>query len=323
VKIGVLLVLYQNLPFGDALKKAQEMGLEAVEIGVGGYPGNAHCNTAELLADEAKLADWKKTLDDSGLTVSALSVHGNPLHPQTAVADGFHQDWRNAVLMAEKLGVDTVITFSGCPGDQEGAKYPNWVTCAWPPDFQEILKWQWEEKLIPYWQTESAFAADHGVEKIALEMHPGFCVYNTETLLKLRQAVGENIGANFDPSHLYWQGMDPVACIKKIGQEGALFHFHAKDVHVDPQNAALNGTLDAKPYDDLAGRSWLFRTIGYGHGIQECKTIISALRTVGYDGAISIEHEDSLASVDEGFKKAVEVLQQAVFKEQPAEAWWV
>jgi len=323
VKIGVFSVLYQNLDFAEAVEKIKGFGLDAIEIGVGGYPGNDHCDTTVLLNDEAKLVEWKKILDDSGLELSALSVHGNPLHPQSDVAKGFHDDWRNAVLMAEKLGVDTVITFSGCPGDSEGAKYPNWVTCAWPSDFEEVLKWQWEEKLIPYWKQESKFARDHGVTKIALEMHPGFCVYTTDTLLKLREAVGDAIGANFDPSHLIWQGVDPVVSIKAIAAEDALFHFHAKDTYIDPQNKAMNGTLDAKPYTDIANRSWTFRSVGYGMSMSQWKDMISALRTVGYDHVLSIEHEDALASPDEGFSKAVELLKQVIFKESAGEAWWI
>lgn len=322
MKIGVFAVLFQNLPFEEALEKIKSYGCEAVEIGCGGYPGKAHCDPEVLLDDPAKFKAWKQTLDASGLELSALSVHGNALHPQKEVAKEFHEDWRNTVLLAEKLGCDTVITFSGCPGDSEGSKYPNWVTCAWPPDFQEILKYQWEEKLIPYWKEEAAFAKQHGVTKIAFEMHPGFCVYNPDTLLKLREAVGETIGANFDPSHLFWQGIDPIVAIKAIGKARALFHFHAKDTFVDPQNTALNGTLDAKSYTLLAERSWLFRSIGYGHGISTWKDIVSALRLVGYDGALSIEHEDALASIEEGLQKAVDVLKQAVLKEQPAEAWW-
>ncbi len=209
-----------------------------------------------------------------------------------------HETFEKTVLLAEKLGVTRVIGFSGCPGDSDAAKYPNWVTCPWPDDFSQIVRWQWEQKVIPYWQKAGKFAQEHGV-RICLEMHPGFVVYNTETLLRLREAVGEVIGANFDPSHLFWQGMDPIASVRKLGS--AIFHVHAKDCRIDPFNASVNGVLDTKSYGDEIHRSWIFRTVGYGHGHEFWKDFVSTLRMVGYDDVLSIEHEDSLMSVNEGF----------------------
>jgi sugar phosphate isomerase/epimerase len=214
-----------------------------------------------------------------------------------------------------------VIAFSGCPGDHPGARFPNWVTCAWPNDFLEILEWQWNERVLPYWSAEAAFAQENGV-RIAFEMHPGFVVYNPETLLRLREAAGDAVGANFDPSHLFWQGIDPVEAIRTIGQAGALFHFHAKDTYLDAANVRVNGVLDAKQYDRVLERAWTFRTVGYGHGEAVWRDIVSALRVVGYDGAISIEHEDILLSIDEGLEKAVRFLQGLLFREERPEAWW-
>ena len=194
------------------------------------------------------------------------------------------------------------------------------MTCPWPEDFSEVLKWQWEKVLIPYWKDLVPFAKKHGVNKIALELHPGFCVYNTESLLKLRDAVGEEIGANLDPSHLIWQGMDPVAVIKKLGD--AIFHFHAKDTKIDKYNTAVNGVLDTKHYSDEMHRSWIFRSVGYGNDLLYWKDIISALRLVGYDYAISIEHEDSLMSQNEGLSKAVDFLKQVITVENVGDMWW-
>jgi sugar phosphate isomerase/epimerase len=219
------------------------------------------------------------------------------------------------VRLAEKLGIEIINCFSGCPGDSDRAKYPNWVTCGWPPDFPELLEWQWEKKVIPYWKKEADFAASHGVNKIAFEMHPGMVVYNPETLLKLKDRVGENIGTNFDPSHLFWQGIDPVVAIRKLG--GMIFHFHAKDTYIDPVICPENGVLDTKQPDLVAQRSWLFRTVGYGHDYKTWKDIVSALRTVGYDLVLSIEHEDVLASPEEGLRKAVIFLQEILFEEEP------
>jgi sugar phosphate isomerase/epimerase len=291
-----------------------------VEIGTGGAPGNAHLDPAKALEDPKIIEDVKAALDKNGLTVSAFSCHGNPVHPNKETAENDHRDFINSCKVAQKMGVDTVITFSGCPGDHPGAKYPNWVTCAWPTDYLEILQYQWDEVLIPYWKKTAAEAAEYGVTKIALEMHPGFCCYNPRTLLQLREAVGPAIGANFDPSHLYWQGIKPVEALKVM--KGAVHHFHAKDTRVDEFNAAVNGTLETTRYDDILGRGWVFRTIGYGHDAYEWKSLISTLRAIGYDGAVSIEHEDGMMSVEEGLIKAIEFLKPILMYEPPAAMWW-
>ncbi|MBQ7542955.1 MAG: sugar phosphate isomerase/epimerase [Clostridia bacterium] len=321
MKLGVFTTLLSNLPLEKACAYFHDLGIEMVEIGCGGYPGSAHADPDVLLRDDAALAAFCDTLKKYDLSISALSCHGNPVHPDKATAKMYDETIRKTILLAEKLGVGQINTFSGCPGDHEGAKYPNWVTCPWPNDFSKILDWQWNEVLIPYWKDLAAFAEAHGVCKIALELHPGFCVYNTETLLRLREAVGPAIGANFDPSHLIWQGMDPVACIRKLGD--AIFHFHAKDTKVDKYNTAVNGVLDTKPYGDEIHRSWIFRTIGYGNDASYWKDMISALRMVGYDYAISIEHEDSLMSQNEGLTKAVSFLRDVLVTEDTGAMWWV
>ena len=313
MKLSVLANLYGTKTLDETLQILTGLGVHTVEIGAGGYPGKAHCNPAELLADEAKYNEFMATLKKYDVTVCALAAHGNALHPDKEIAKQFDTDFRNAVLLAEKMGVDTVITFSGCPGDHEGAKYPNWVTCPWPEDFLAILDWQWNEKLIPYWKETAAFAKAHGVTRIAFEMHPGFCVYNPETLLRLRNAVGDAVGANFDPSHLIWQGMDPVAAIREL--KGAIYHVHAKDTKVDTYNTAKNGVLDTKHYGDEIHRSWVFRTVGYGNGESYWRDLISNLKLVGYDRAVSIEHEDSLMSIDEGLSKAVSFLKTVIIND--------
>ena len=263
MKVGIFTVLFADRPFEQVLDMVAAEGCEAVEIGCGGYPGNAHCKPKELLKSEAKQKAFLKAVKDRGLVISALSVHGNPLHPQTKIAKAFHDDWRDTVQLAAALKVERVVTFSGCPGDSDRAKYPNWVTCAWPPDYPEILQWQWEEKLIPYWKQEAAFAKKLGIRKICFEMHPGFAVHNPEALMRLREAVGESIGANFDPSHLWWQGMDPAAAIRYLGK--AIYHFHAKDCRIvndAPQWLALGeGSVDwPGQFDALARdgyRGWI------------------------------------------------------------------
>lgn len=293
-----------------------------IEIGCGGYPGRAHCNPDILLEDEEELEKFKAVLRENQLEISALSAHGNMVHPVKEIADKFEDELTKAILLAEKLGVQVVNTFSGCPGGSKEDKMPNWVTCSWPEDFGAVLEYQWNEVLIPYWKEKTAFAKAHGVHKIALELHPGFCVYNTNTLLRLREAVGPEIGANFDPSHLIWQGMNPCACIRELGKHKAIFHFHAKDTKIDSQNCAVNGVLDTTHYGDERNRSWIFRTVGYGHGEEYWKAIISELRMAGYDYAISIEHEDSLMSGKEGLTKAIDCLKNVLFFEERGSMYW-
>ena len=321
MKLSVLTNLFASLSLDEALAKFEALGIEAVEIGCGGYPGKAHCNPEVLLADEAALNEWLATFKKHNIEICALSCHGNPVHPDKKIAKEFHDDFVNAVLLAEKIGIDTVITFSGCPGGSPEDKTPNWATCAWPDDYLKVLDYQWNEVLIPYWTETAAFAKAHGVTKIAFEMHPGFCVYNPETLLKIRAAVGDVIGANFDPSHLIWQGIDPVAAIRVL--EGAIYHFHAKDTKIDEYNTAKFGVLDTKHYGDEIHRSWIFRSVGYGNGLDYWRAMISNLRLVGYDKVMSIEHEDSLMTPDEGLAHAVAFLKESIIRDpKPTTMGW-
>ena len=321
MKLGVMNPVLRAMDFENALKYLNSLDVHAIEIGAGGYPGDFHLNPEELLASPEKVAAYKALLEKYDIEISAISCHGNPLHPQKEIADKFDKEFRGAILAAEALGVKTVVGFSGCPGDCENSLYPNWVVCPWPGDNLKILEWQWNEKVIPYWKDMAAFAKAHGIEKIAFEMHPAFVVYNPETLLRLRAAVGDIIGANFDPSHLYWQGIDPSAAIKAL--KGAIYHFHAKDTLIDKRNTEVNGVLDTKTYDKIDERAWVFRTVGYGHDKFEWNRIISTLRTVGYDGVVSIEHEDGLMSQKEGLEKAVAFLKDVLITEDPGSQYWI
>jgi len=321
MKLGVFMVLFGDRSFEEALDMAASRGLKAVEIGTGGNPGKAHCNP-DLLENKAAREQFKKAVESRGLMISALSCHGNPLHPQKALAQQDHDDFVKTVQLAELLEVPVVNTFSGCPGDHEDAKYPNWPVAPWPNDYQEVLKWQWENKVIPYWKEWGAYAEKHHV-KIGLELHGGFSVHTPGTLLRLREAVGEVIGANLDPSHMWWQGIDPVQAVAILGKAGAIHHFHAKDTTIDPINVNMHGITDMQSYTLMQDRAWQFRTVGYGHDMKTWADIISALRLHGYDYAVSIEHEDGLMSIDEGFTKAVRNLQQVIMEDSAAEMWWV
>jgi len=320
MKLSVLNAGLYQLDLEQACAFLERMGVQAMEVGCGGFPGKKHCDPEVLLHDDAKLKAFTDTFARHHIEIAAFSAHGNPVHPDPEKAKQYHNDFVNAILLAEKLGVKRIVGFSGCPGGGREDQTPNWIVSPWPDDFSRALEYQWQEVLIPYWKKTVVFANEHGIHKIALEMHPGFCVYNPETLLKLRAAVGDTIGANFDPSHLFWQGMDPVMAIRELGD--AIHFFHAKDTKLDQANIARNGVLDLKNYAKLNRRSWVFRTVGYGHGMVEWNSIISELRMNGYDDYISIEHEDGLMSGNEGMTKAIRFLQQVLITEKPGDMFW-
>jgi sugar phosphate isomerase/epimerase len=319
VRVGVFTALLGQLSLDDVLKKLKSNGVSTVELGTGNYPGDPHCNLS-MLDDEGSLMTFQQKLQDSGFSISALSCHGNPLHPDPEVRKGYQETNRKTILLAEKLGVPVVIDFSGCPGDNENAKFPNWVTCPWPPEYLEILEWQWDKEVTPYWTERARFAKDHGV-KIAIEMHPGFVVYSPETMLRLRAIAGDAVGCNYDPSHMFWQGIDPIAAVRLLGD--SIFHVHAKDTQIYDRNLPLTGVLDTKKYTDERHRAWIFRTCGYGHGAEWWKEFVSTLRMFGYDYVLSVEHEDSLMSPEEGLSKAVHFLDGLIIKDKAAAAWWV
>ncbi len=320
MELSVMSPVLAHMPLDEALAYLHSLGVDSIELGAGGYPGKAHLDPKDCLGTPEKIEELKSILKKHDMRISAIACHGNPVHPNKEIANKFHSEFVDAMKIAAELGVDTIVCFSGCPGDCADSKNPNWVTCAWPPEYLDILDWQWNEILIPYWKKTAELAKETGIKKFAFEMHPGFCVYNPATLLRLRAAVGDIVGANVDPSHLFWQGIDPVEAIRAL--KGAIHHFHAKDTRIDPRNTAVNGVLDTGSYGDVENRSWVFRTVGYGHGESVWNDIISMLKTVGYDGAISIEHEDALMSPKEGLEKAVALLKKSIIYEKAGEMWW-
>jgi sugar phosphate isomerase/epimerase len=319
MRVGVFTPLLAAFSLDDVLRKLKAKGIDTVELGTGNYPGDAHCKLS-MLEDSAARKAFQQKLADHGFSISALSCHGNPLHPDADRARHDREVSRKTIELAEALGVPVVVDFSGCPGDSPAARQPNWVTCPWPPEYLDILKWQWDEVVAPYWTRHAEFAAAHGV-KIAIEMHPGFVVYSPETMLRLRSMAGETIGCNYDPSHMFWQGIDPIAAIREL--DGAIYHVHAKDTQIYDRNLPLTGVLDTKPYTDERRRAWIFRTCGYGHGAEWWREFVSTLRMYGYDYVLSIEHEDSLMSPEEGLSRATSFLNEIVLREPPAAAWWV
>ena len=308
MKLGIITGIFAEKSLQETCKTVKEFGLEAIELGVGGFQGKVHCNPLELLNDRHEIAKFKKIIKESGLEISALACHGNPIHPQKYFAETHTRDLIKAIELAPKIDVKIITCFAGCPGAGEGARYPNWITCPWPPYFGESIQWQWEKIIIPFWVKMVKKAKKVGV-KFGFEMHPGDAIYNTETLLKLREKVGEEeIACNFDPSHLFWQGMDPIVCINKLGS--AIIHVHAKDCKINKKNVNYIGVNDWKNYKDTLNRAWTFRTVGYGHGLDFWKDFIFTLKKNDFNGFLSIEHEDLLMPVTDALVETINLLKQ-------------
>ena len=309
IPIGVFDPVYEHLSLDAMLDKVSALGLEAMEIGTGGYPNNRHCPLDELIADRAKAKAWQKKFEDRGIRVATLSCHGNPLHPDPKHAKKDIDTFRNTVLLAEILGVKVIVGFSGCPGGTSQDTQPNWITYRWPPEYAQMQDWQWKEKVIPFWKEQAKYGREHGVKRLAFEMHPNFVVYNPRTLLKLREAVGEEIGANCDLSHLFWQGCDPVEVIHFLGKQGAIFHAHMKDTVFFPENLNRFGVLNfAFETNELDLASETFRAVGYGHSASLWKSVVKAYMDVGFEGILSIENEDPILAGEVGVERAAYVL---------------
>lgn len=322
MKLGVFGPVLYDRSFEEAMDKVVDYGLDTVEIACGNFVGDKHCKPTILLHDSKKLRTFEKTIRDRGLMISALSCHGNPLHPSRKISSAHAEAQRNAILLAEKLGVERIVLLAGCPGDPGGSRYPNWALPGMTGlgEEERLWEWQWREKVIPFWQNEANFANKHGVDKICFEMHGGDVIFNPKTFFKLRKAIGKTAGVNFDPSHLFWQGIDSARAILALG--GSIYHVHGKDTYLSDQNVTLNGVLDASMKSGLSERSWYFRTTGYGHESLTWKSIVSTLRLVNYDYVISIEHEDPLMSREEGLRRSIEFLKGIIIRERAEGAWW-
>jgi sugar phosphate isomerase/epimerase len=317
VKIGLFTDGLQDLSLEAALGWVADHGIEAVELGSGNFSPALHCDLQRLLAEPEARRQLLETIRAHGLVLSALNCNGNVLDPHPGRKKRSQETFSKTIELAALLGLDTIVAMSGCPGEP-GAVYPNWVTCSWQAEFVDLLERQWAAEVEPFWQKAGQFAAERGV-RIAIEMHPGQAVYNTRTLLRLRQIAGPAVGVNLDPSHLFWQGMEPRVVIRALGRN-VIFHVHAKDTKIEPQEMALNGSLETRPNSAIGLRSWDFRTVGYGHGEEWWRDFVSVLRSVGYDGVLSIEHEDRFMGSREGIIKTVEFLKRVTLT-TVAEDW--
>jgi len=281
--------------------------VQDLEIGVGGYSGAPHCNAAELLANPRTLRQWQAIVDHAGLGISALNVSGNPLHPNPEIAQRHGDDLRAAIRLAAALGVNRIVAMSGCPGAAAADRSaPHFSGGGWLPDLEQIAEWQWRERVAPYWTEVAAFAhSEHPNLMVCFELHPGTYVYNFETF-KHVQELGPNLGVNLDPSHFFWQSMDPLAMIQALGDR--IGHVHGKDTMLHEHQMALNGVLDSRwpnPPDDMP---WNFATVGRGHDEDWWRRFVGLLRDQGFSGTISIEYEDPFVPADESVLESAQLL---------------
>ncbi|MCC7105331.1 MAG: sugar phosphate isomerase/epimerase [Chloroflexi bacterium] len=310
MKIGLFTDGLAHLPFAAALDFATARGISAVEIGTGNYSPAPHCDLSTLLTDHHAREAFHTALADRGLELSALNCSGNVLHPDPSVSGPSQGVFRDTVLLASLLGLDRIVTMSGCPGAPDGSRLPQWVTLKWPPEMARLLNWQWDDVILPFWREQAEFARSHGVRRIALEIHPGMAVYNPPTLLRLRREIGPTIGANFDPSRFFWQGMDPSSVALELS--GCVFHSHAKDTFVDRRAVEMSGVLNAEWPEASGPVSWWFTTMGYGHDALFWKSFYYNLYRGGYDDVLSIEYEDPHLSAEVSITKAAQFLGQVM-----------
>jgi sugar phosphate isomerase/epimerase len=296
------------------LDAAAARGVGQIEACAGGHIPTHHYDPVELAGDESALRRFRASLEERGLRLCSFACHGNPLHPDPARAASDHADFVATCRLAAELEVTHVSLLAGLPAGAPGDTAPNWIINSSFPGLDAVYRWQWEERVLPYWRAAAAIADDHGVT-LCIEPHSADVVYNTQTFTRLREEIGATVAMNFDPSHLWWQGIDPIAMVDAVGD--AIETCHVKDALIDRRRIARDGALSPRSYDRWDERPWVFSTPGYGHSELFWRRLVVALRRAGYSGTLSIECEDPFLSPDDTLDKSADVLRRAL-PEQPA-----
>jgi sugar phosphate isomerase/epimerase len=310
MRLGVVLEAFVDRTLDDTLELLASGApqVNALEVGVGGFAPAPHCDVARLLRDEAARRDWSRSIEDRGFSVSALNVSGNPLDPDAIVARRHNEELRDAVRLTAALGIDRVVAMAGCPAGAPGDRTPHFDAGGWLPYLAGVGERQWQDVVGPYWQETGEFARrEHPELLICIELHPGTYAHNTETFERLA-ALSDNIAANLDPSHLFWQRMDPLVVATQLSRIG---HAHAKDVVFNDGELAVNGLLDRRWSATDPGAPWTFATVGRGHDARWWRSFLSALAERNVE-SISIEHEDPTVPADEGIARAAATLASSV-----------
>lgn len=308
MRIGLVTDSLGHLTFDDLLVTAAALGIETLEFGCGGWSAAPHLDLDRLLDSATERESFMARIRAHGLEISALNCSGNPLAPGARGA-AHARVVRNTLTLARLIGVHRVVMMSGLPGGP-GDQNANWITTAWPPEGLEILRHQWEDVALPYWRDLVRHARENGVTRICVEQHAHQLVYNTETLLRLRDAVGEVVGVNLDPSHALWMGGDPLRAIPHL--RGIIYHVHAKDTRIEHRNRELNTLLETRPNEQVAERSWNYATLGHGQPAPWWREFVTQLRRNGYDDVLSIEHEDHGLEPLVGIRESISLLRDVL-----------
>jgi sugar phosphate isomerase/epimerase len=307
MNIGMITDSLPHTTLDAMLDVAARLSMDQLEFACGNWSSAPHIELDAMIESDVARREFAARLADRGISISALNCSGNPLHPGEHGRK--HDDvTRKTMKLAQLMGVDRVVMMSGCPG-APGDAHANWITTEWPPEVRDVLRWQWEEVLIPYWRDLTTFARSHGVSRVCLELHGHQNVYNVATLKRLRDAVGDTVGANLDPSHLMWMGADPIAAAHALGD--AIYYVHAKDTRIE-DIAGVNGIIDTTPGSEYKARAWNYITLGHGHDETWWRRFVEALRANGYDDVLSIEHEDPAMSAEEGVAESVALLRRVL-----------
>ena len=321
MKLGAYTACLHDKTLEEALDILRDLGLTSAEINAGGFIGTPHLPVEELLESAEAREAYLATFPRHGIELTALNCNGNPLHPDPEVTHA--ADLKRTIKLAGLLGIKTVITMSGLPAAERGGTRPSWTVIPWDSVYKETLDYQWDEVAVPFWKEIQELASEYDV-RVAIEMHPHNLVFNPATLKRLvaltTPADGINrIGAEMDPSHLFWQHIDPVRAVEDLGE--LVFFAAAKDTLIH-EGAAVNGVLDDRfewiPAEEnplgLGGHytvtrwpadpGWSFVAVGRGHDVDFWARFLAAIHKVNPEMAVNIEHEDATFGQIEGLEYA-------------------
>jgi sugar phosphate isomerase/epimerase len=325
MKLGVYTAILHDRSLPEALTVIRDLGLTGAEINVGGFIGTPHIPVDDVLTSATAREDYLGVFAEHGVELTGLNVNGNPLHADRVVREKHSADLRRSIEIAGALGIKRIVTMSGLPGGHPGATWPNWIVNPWDSGYLDVLEYEWD-LAVPYWTDIDRRAREHDV-KVAIEMHPQNLVFNPATMERLVERTGAtHVGAEMDPSHLFWQGIDPVAAIDSLGE--LVFHAAAKDTRINDA-CRINGVLDDRfrrlrpdePRVNIGGdfyvnewpqnSSWDFVAVGRGHDVEFWTSFLAALSRVDPDMAVNIEHEDVELGRIEGLEVAAGTLLKA------------
>jgi sugar phosphate isomerase/epimerase len=291
MRVGLFTDGLAQLALDDVLDWLEEVlpDVRDLELGTGGFSPAPHCSVDRLSSDSSEARAWLDRIETRGFRVAALNANGNPLENP-----GHDRALRTTIELAATVGLDTVACMSGGRPELSGG--------AWFPGVEGAVERYWRERVLPYWTEISALANDARPSlRLCLELEPGSAAYNVSTVERLLE-VAPNIAVNVDPSHFFWQGIDPLAATAQLGAR--IGFAHGKDTMLDEGRVALDGVLDRS--------AWRYASVGYGHPAGWWTAFVSALQEAGYDEVVSVEHEDDAVAPEDGIATSARALLSAI-----------